>query len=95
MPASIKKYILYFLLTSLTTPVFGQLKSGVITYERKINLLKKYKTERSRKWIGDEKVKIDLFELQFTGNTHYLNPLKVKVKAKWIGLHLKTQYIKI
>ena len=82
MLASIKKYTLYFLLTSLTTPVFGQLKSGVITYERKINLLKKYTTERSRKWIGDEKVKIDLFELQFTGNTSLFKPILGESQGK-------------
>ena len=82
MLGSIKKYILLFLLSSFFAPIFSQLKSGVITYERKINLLKKYKTEQSRKWIGDKKVKIDLFELQFTGNTSLFKPIESESQGK-------------
>ena len=82
MPVSIKKYIILFLLSAFIAPVFGQLKSGVITYERKINLLKKYKTEQSRKWIGDKKVKIDLFELQFTGNISLFKPIESESQGK-------------
>lgn len=82
MPVSIKKYILLFLTATLIAPVFSQLKSGIITYERKINLLKKYKTEQSRKWIGDQKVKIDLFELHFTGNFSLFKPIESETPTK-------------
>ena len=44
----------------------GQITHGVILYERKTNLLKKYKSPESRRWLRGEKVKIDRFNLHFS-----------------------------
>ena len=41
------------------------IKAGKITYERKTNLHKKFPDEEMRRWMGNEKYRVDNFELYF------------------------------
>ena len=59
------KFIGILTLILFSNIIFGQIKSGVILYERKTNLLKKYKTAESQRWLRGEKTKIDRFNLHF------------------------------
>ena len=86
---SIKRHIALFLLFFVASSAFGQLKSGVIIFERKTNLLKKYKNEQSRKWLGDKKVKIDKFELHFTPTESFFVPVKVPDEGRMGWLTMK------
>ena len=53
------KNILILTLVLNTNINLGQITHGVILYERKTNLLKKYKSPESQRWLRGEKVKID------------------------------------
>ena len=81
---SIKRHISLLLLILIASSAFGQMKSGVIIFERKTNLLKKYKNEQSRKWLGDKKVKIDKFELHFTPTESFFVPVKVVEEGRML-----------
>ena len=72
--------------TALLFPSLAQLKSGIISYERKVNLLKKYKSSQSKKWIGDQKIKLDYFELHFTGNQSLFKPIEDETPSRsdWV-----------
>ena len=63
----------------------GQITHGVILYERKTNLLKKYKSQESRRWLRGEKVKIDRFNLHFSPEKSVFMPVESAVpsKADW------------
>ena len=61
----IKKISILLLITNLST-VWAQITHGEILYERKTNLLKKYKSPESQRWLRGEKVKIDRFNLHFS-----------------------------
>lgn len=63
----------------------GQITHGVILYERKTNLLKKYKSPESRRWLRGEKVKIDRFNLHFSPEKSVFLPVESAVpsKADW------------
>ena len=63
----------------------GQITHGVILYERKTNLLKKYKSPESRGWLRGEKVKIDRFNLHFSPEKSVFMPVESAVpsKADW------------
>ena len=86
---SIKRHISLLLLILIASSAFGQIKSGVIIFERKTNLLKKYKNEQSRKWLGDKKVKIDKFELHFTPTESFFVPVKVVEEGRMGWLTMK------
>jgi GLPGLI family protein len=86
---SIKPYIAFFLLLFVLSTGIGQMKSGVIIFERKTNLLKKYDNEQSRKWLGDKKVKIDKFELHFTPTESFFVPVKVPDEGRMGWLTMK------
>jgi len=73
---NIKKLLTLFVAVIISISFTAQLKSGIISYERKVNLLKKYKTEQSRKWIKDKKVKLDYFELHFSENESVFKPVE-------------------
>ena len=79
------KIISLFFVFSITLPLFGQIKSGVILYERKTNLLKKYKTAESQRWLRGEKTKIDRFNLHFTPEKSIFLPDESTIpsKADW------------
>ena len=81
-----KKYVLTVTFLAFVLSSIGQLKSGVISYERKVNLLKKYKSSQSKKWLGDQKVKLDYFELHFTGNKSLFKPVENKTPSRsdWV-----------
>ena len=74
--------ILLILNISIT---LGQITHGVILYERKTNLLKKYKSPESRRWLRGEKVKIDRFNLHFSPEKSVFMPVESAVpsKADW------------
>ena len=59
----LNKIIYFFCVLCYTLSISGQIKSGVILFERKTNLLKKYKTPESQRWLRGEKTKIDRFNL--------------------------------
>ena len=63
----------------------GQITHGVILYERKTNLLKKYKSPESRRWLRGERVKIDRFNLHFSPEKSVFMPAESAVpsKADW------------
>ena len=63
----------------------GQITHGVILYERKTNLLKKYKSPESRRWLRGERVKIDRFNLHFSPEKSVFMPVESAVpsKADW------------
>ena len=54
----LNKIIYLFCVLCYTLSISGQIKSGVILFERKTNLLKKYKTPESQRWLRGEKTKI-------------------------------------
>ena len=89
------KIISLFFVFSITLPLFGQIKSGVILYERKTNLLKKYKTAESQRWLRGEKTKIDRFNLHFTPEKSIFLPDESTIPLKPIGLHPKIQFSKL
>jgi GLPGLI family protein len=64
--------------------VNAQITSGKIVYERKTNLLKKYKDDDDMKeWIAsEEKLKVDMFELYFTDSNSVFMPQESDVKEK-------------
>lgn len=63
----------------------GQITHGVILFERKTNLLKKYDSPESQRWLRGEKVKIDRFNLHFSPEKSIFLPLESAVpsKADW------------
>ena len=60
------KNILILTLVLNTNINLGQITHASILYERKTNLLKKYKSPESQRWLRGEKVKIDRFNLHFS-----------------------------
>ena len=79
------KIISLFFVSSISLSLFGQIKSGVILYERKTNLLKKYKTAESQRWLRGEKTKIDRFNLHFNPEKSIFLPDESTIpsKADW------------
>lgn len=63
----------------------GQITHGVILFERKTNLLKKYDSPESQRWLRGEKVKIDRFNLHFSPDKSLFLPIESAVpsKADW------------
>jgi GLPGLI family protein len=66
-------------------PLSGQITHGVILFERKTNLLKKYDSPESQRWLRGEKVKIDRFNLHFSPDKSIFLPIEsvVPSKADW------------
>ena len=79
------KSICLFFVFSCTLSLSGQIKSGVILFERKTNLLKKYKTPESQRWLRGEKTKIDRFNLHFNPEKSIFLPDESTIpsKADW------------
>ena len=63
----------------------AQITHGVILFERKTNLLKKYDSPESQRWLRGEKVKIDRFNLHFSPDKSIFLPIESAVpsKADW------------
>lgn len=79
------KSICLFFVFNCTLSLSGQIKSGVILFERKTNLLKKYKTPESQRWLRGEKTKIDRFNLYFNPEKSIFLPDESTIpsKADW------------
>ncbi len=71
---SIAITVLVLLLLSLSSN--AQIKQGMIVFERKTNLYKKFKdSENIKEWLKEEdKIKVDLFELWFNDTTSLYKP---------------------
>ena len=89
MSLNIKQNIVFFLLFLVFSSAFGQLKTGVIVFERKTNLLKKYPKEETKKWLNGKKMKIDNFELHFTPTQSFFVPVKVPDEGRMGWLTIK------
>jgi len=75
------KYIqtIFFCLLSLFS--YSQITAGKITFERKTNLLKRFKDPNTARWLGDKnKVKIDMFELYFSDTISVFLPVETGFK---------------
>ena len=81
----LNKIIYFFCVLCYTLSISGQIKSGVILFERKTNLLKKYKTPESQRWLRGEKTKIDRFNLHFNPEKSIFLPDESTIpsKADW------------
>jgi len=76
--------ILIFLFIQLSFG-YSQITHGEILFERKTNLLKKYKTPDQQRWLRGEKIKIDRFKLYFSPQKSVFIPEESAVpsKADW------------
>ena len=79
------KYIISFIFLFNIQYTNGQITHGVILFERKTNLLKKYDSPESQRWLRGEKVKIDRFNLHFSPDKSIFLPIESAVpsKADW------------
>ena len=79
------KITLSFILLINFLIINGQITHGVILFERKTNLLKKYDSPESQRWLRGEKVKIDRFNLHFSPEKSFFLPIEsaVSSKADW------------
>ncbi len=70
------RIILLLLSSFVQYNIFSQIKQGMIVYERKTNLYKKFKdSEDIKEWLKEEdKIKVDLFELWFNDSTSLYKP---------------------
>jgi len=79
--ASIKKQALLLLLFVFSVPLFAQINSGKVTYERKTNLYKKFKGDDVKEWLKEQdKNKIDVFELYFNDSMSLFKPQESDLK---------------
>ena len=64
---------------------YAQITHGSILFERKTNLLKKFKNTDQQKWLRGEKVKIDRFNLYFSPENSVFVPDEnaIPSKADW------------
>ena len=76
------KYLLSFIFLFNIQLSNGQITHGVILFERKTNLLKKYDSPESQRWLRGEKVKIDRFNLHFSPEKSIFLPLESAVPSK-------------
>ena len=76
------KYIISFIFLFNIQYTNGQITHGVILFERKTNLLKKYDSPESQRWLRGEKVKIDRFNLHFSPAKSIFLPLESAVPSK-------------
>lgn len=74
MPSTIR-LVTIFALSILFLTVQSQIHSARITYERKTNLYKKFKDQRTQRWIKEEdRIKIDYFELLVSDSLALFKP---------------------
>ncbi len=63
---------------------FAQISSGHIIYERKTNLYKKYKDPDIQQYItGNNKTKVDTFELYFNDSLSYFGPKESELREAY------------
>jgi GLPGLI family protein len=76
------KYLVSFIFLFNIQLTNCQITHGVILFERKTNLLKKYDSPESQRWLRGEKVKIDRFNLHFSPEKSIFLPLESAVPSK-------------
>ena len=76
------KYLVSFIFLFNIQLTNGQITHGLILFERKTNLLKKYDSPESQRWLRGEKVKIDRFNLHFSPEKSIFLPLESAVPSK-------------
>ena len=86
MIISINKILLIIFLFLSITQVVGQITNGIIVYERKTNLFKKYTKKEMREWLRGKKTKIDVFELYFNNTMSLFKPQEndVHERMDWV-----------
>ena len=74
--------------------LYGQYHDfGKITFERKTNLLKKYQSERMKRFVNeDNKIKIDKFELLFNDTASVFRPIEVVEEGRMGWMTTKNYY---
>lgn len=79
------KIILSILFIFQLSNKYAQITHGVILFERKTNLLKKFKNTEQQRWLRGEKVKIDRFNLYFSPENSVFLPDEnaIPSKADW------------
>jgi GLPGLI family protein len=82
---NLTRILVFTCLLLYIVPLSGQITHGVILFERKTNLLKKYDSPESQRWLRGEKVKIDRFNLHFSPDKSIFLPIESAVpsKADW------------
>jgi GLPGLI family protein len=77
----IGKWRLIFVFLLINSSLFSQIQAGRIVYERKTNLMKRFKENNSSRWLSDKnKIKVDQFELYFNDTMSVFRPLDVEGK---------------
>lgn len=81
----IRKLIYLALLLATFQKVAGQINSAKITYERKINLYKKFKNKDwATRWIKEEdKIKLEYFELFISDTCSYFRPQESDLRENY------------
>lgn len=65
---------------------FSQLSSGKITFERRTNLMKKFRDERSKRWLNESNKNVtDVFELYFNDSLSVFLPVEDESKKGMMG----------
>jgi GLPGLI family protein len=73
-----------FIICLCTDVAFSQIREGKIVYERKTNLYKKYRDQRTRDWIKEsDRIKIDVFELYFNDSMSVFRPQESELKESY------------
>lgn len=72
------------ILLLFTGVCYGQISSAKITYERKTNLYKKFKSHDVQNWIDEsDKIKIEYFELYVTDTCSLFKPQESELREKY------------
>lgn len=77
------KRILLLVLLACAQQAYAQIQSGRIVFERKTNLMKRFKDSKPGSWLNDKnKIKIDEFELFFNDTLSVFRPIEVEGKEE-------------
>lgn len=75
------KSIVIVILIAFAQTGLAQITSGKITFERRTNLMKKFRDERSKRWLNESnKNAIDMFELYFNDSLAVFLPIEDESK---------------
>lgn len=78
------KKLLTIVIALLPIYTVAQFHSARITYERKTNLYKKFKDQRTQRWIKEEdRIKIDYFELLVTDSMALFKPQESELRETY------------
>ena len=84
-----KRTIFFFILINFFYNGFSQITYGKITYERRTNLYKKFKSNGDvKEWLREEdKNKIDVFELYFNDTLSVFKPQESDIVERMSWAH--------